>query len=66
VFFSFFFSPQGNRTYEDSSVEPLNSEEGELYIKGPQVFTEYWGKKEETLKSFDTEMWFKTGDIASK
>jgi malonyl-CoA/methylmalonyl-CoA synthetase len=36
---------------------------GEIEIKGPAVFLEYWGKPEETRKSF-LDGWFLTGDVA--
>ncbi|GAB9476534.1 hypothetical protein Gpo141_00013598 [Globisporangium polare] len=43
----------------------LSSElEGELRVKGPTVFKEYWKKPEATAKEFDEDGWFKTGDIA--
>jgi len=38
--------------------------DGELRIKGPQVFQEYLNKPEATKASFDEEGWFKTGDTA--
>ncbi|KAF1780227.1 AMP-binding enzyme C-terminal domain [Phytophthora cactorum] len=37
--------------------------EGELRVKGPSVFHEYWRKPEATAKEFDADGWFKTGDI---
>jgi len=36
---------------------------GEIMIKGPQVFSEYWGKPEVTKESF-IDGWFKSGDVA--
>lgn len=36
---------------------------GELYVRGPSVFVEYYNKPEETANAFD-QGWFKTGDIA--
>ena len=39
--------------------------EGELRVRGPAVFREYWGKPEATKSEFDEEGWFKTGDIAA-
>jgi malonyl-CoA/methylmalonyl-CoA synthetase len=36
---------------------------GEIEVKGPGVFLEYWGKPEETRKSF-RDGWFLTGDVA--
>lgn len=37
---------------------------GEIQVKGPNVFSEYWGKPEETQKAFTPDGWFMTGDIA--
>ncbi len=37
---------------------------GEIQVKGPNVFREYWGKPEETRKAFTKDGWFQTGDIA--
>lgn len=37
---------------------------GELRIKGPQLFSEYLNRPDATRDTFDTEGWFKTGDIA--
>ncbi|MFT4439506.1 AMP-binding protein [Caballeronia sp. 15715] len=42
---------------------PLGSS-GELCVKGPQVFTGYWRKPEETKNVFTEDGWFRTGDIA--
>jgi malonyl-CoA/methylmalonyl-CoA synthetase len=36
---------------------------GEIEVRGPSVFTEYWRRPEETRESF-REGWFRTGDIA--
>ena len=44
--------------------EAVHQEPGEIYVKGENVFLEYWGKPEETKKAFTTEGWFKTGDVA--
>ncbi len=40
------------------------NEAGEIQIKGPSVFKEYWGKAEATKNAFTHDGWFKTGDIA--
>ncbi len=40
------------------------NEAGEIQIKGPSVFKEYWGKPEATKNAFTHDGWFKTGDIA--
>lgn len=37
---------------------------GELRVKGPNVFREYLNRPDATKETFDSEGWFKTGDIA--
>lgn len=37
---------------------------GELCLRGPQIFLQYFHNEEETKKSFDEEGWFHTGDVA--
>jgi len=37
---------------------------GEIQIKGPNVFLEYWKKPEATKKGFTDDGWFQSGDIA--
>lgn len=39
------------------------TEEGELQVKGKNLFSEYWNRAEETKKSFTRDGWFKTGDL---
>jgi malonyl-CoA/methylmalonyl-CoA synthetase len=39
-------------------------EPGEIQIKGPNVFKEYWGKPEATAEAFTADGWFQSGDIA--
>jgi malonyl-CoA/methylmalonyl-CoA synthetase len=36
---------------------------GEILIRGPSVFLEYWRRPEDTAAAFD-DGWFKTGDVA--
>lgn len=36
---------------------------GEVYVKGPSVFVEYYKKPDETKNAFE-DGWFKTGDVA--
>ena len=49
---------------DDSGNELSIGESGELCIKGPQVMSEYWNNKEESLNAFTHDGFFKTGDIA--
>lgn len=44
-------------------IVPLNTD-GELMIKGPHTFREYWDEKEKTNDAFENG-WLKTGDICS-
>ena len=38
--------------------------DGELEVRGPSVFCQYWRRPEETAAAFTPDGWFKTGDIA--
>ncbi|XP_064437292.1 malonate--CoA ligase ACSF3, mitochondrial isoform X1 [Mirounga angustirostris] len=42
----------------------FKEKEGELLVRGPSVFREYWDKPEETKDAFTWDGWFKTGDTA--
>jgi malonyl-CoA/methylmalonyl-CoA synthetase len=48
---------------EDNKVITEENIPGEIMIKGPQVFLEYWNQERTTENSF-FEGWFKTGDVA--
>lgn len=55
---------------ENPTVDRPVGEEGELIVRGPQVFGGYWKKPEETAAVFvptsdDGADWFRTGDIVS-
>jgi len=39
-------------------------ENGEIQVKGANVFSEYWNRKEATEKAFTPDGWFRTGDVA--
>lgn len=39
------------------------AEDGELEVKGPNIFKEYWKKPEDTQESFTADGYYKTGDI---
>jgi long-chain acyl-CoA synthetase len=45
------------------NVECRIAEDGELLVKGPNVFKGYWHKPDQTAETFDAEGWFLTGDI---
>ena len=38
--------------------------DGEIQIKGDNVFQEYWKSPEATAKAFTADGWFRTGDVA--
>ena len=48
---------------EENKVITEENIPGEIMIKGPQVFLEYWNQERTTEDSF-FEGWFKTGDVA--
>lgn len=45
------------------NVECRIVEDGELLVRGPNVFAGYWHKPDQTAETFDAEHWFRTGDI---
>jgi long-chain acyl-CoA synthetase len=55
---------------ENPTVDRAPGEEGELIVRGPQVFGGYWKKPEETEAVFVADPdggtpWFRTGDIVT-
>ncbi|MFT7033982.1 MAG: malonyl-CoA/methylmalonyl-CoA synthetase [Cyclobacteriaceae bacterium] len=52
------------RLVDESNNEITDQSSGEIQIKGPNVFKEYWGQPEATQGTFTDNGWFKTGDIA--
>jgi len=48
---------------EDPSREVPDGERGEIQVKGPQVFSGYRNRPEDTANAFH-DGWFRTGDIA--
>jgi malonyl-CoA/methylmalonyl-CoA synthetase len=38
---------------------------GELLVRGPGVFREYWGRPDATAAAFAADGWFRTGDVAA-
>ncbi|RWZ51579.1 long-chain fatty acid--CoA ligase [Labedella phragmitis] len=49
---------------EDPTSVRTIGEEGELLVRGPQVFSGYWRKPDESAAVF-VDGWFRTGDIAT-
>jgi long-chain acyl-CoA synthetase len=45
-----------------SNLEVRIAADGEILVRGPSVFKEYWNRPEETQNAFE-DGWFKTGDI---
>ncbi|MEI7893081.1 MAG: acyl-CoA synthetase [Myxococcales bacterium] len=41
------------------------AEQGELWIRGPSVFSEYFGRPQATTEAFARDGWFRTGDTAT-
>ncbi len=50
---------------DDDGNEVPRNHEGELCIKGPNVFRGYFGNPQATRDAFTQDGWFKTGDIVS-
>jgi len=45
------------------NVELKFADDGELLVRGPAVFAGYWQKPADNAECFDSEGWFRTGDI---
>ena len=48
---------------ENDTVIQAENEPGEIQVRGPAVFREYWNQPKATIDSFD-DGWFRTGDMA--
>jgi long-chain acyl-CoA synthetase len=46
-------------------VEVRFAADGEVEVRGPNVFPGYWNKPQETAESFTPDGWLKTGDIGA-
>lgn len=46
-----------------SGLELKIADDKEILVKGPTIFQEYWHLPEETQSSFDSDGYFKTGDL---
>jgi malonyl-CoA/methylmalonyl-CoA synthetase len=58
------FPGQEARVVNVSSRQPLPPGEiGEIEVRGPHVFTGYWNRPDATAEAFNSDGWFKTGDL---
>ncbi len=53
----------GVRLRDESGGPVADGDPGEIQVKGPTVFSHYWGRPEETANAF-LDGWFRTGDMA--
>ena len=56
-------NPATGRVLADGTDALASGESGEIRIRGPMVFSEYWRRPEETAAAFE-DGWFLTGDEA--
>jgi malonyl-CoA/methylmalonyl-CoA synthetase len=52
------------RLVDDDGAEVAEGEPGQIQVRGPAVFKEYWRRPDETAEAFTADGWFKTGDRA--
>ena len=52
------------RLVGDDGSETSGDEPGEIQVRGPTVFLEYWERPADTESAFTSDGWFRTGDTA--
>jgi malonyl-CoA/methylmalonyl-CoA synthetase len=52
------------RLCDEKDAIVSENEPGEIQVKGANVFSGYWSRKEATEKAFTRDGWFRTGDVA--
>jgi long-chain acyl-CoA synthetase len=50
---------------DDSGKNLAVGEEGEVWVRGPQVMLGYWGRPDETSSVLTADGWLRTGDIGA-
>ncbi|MFT4987822.1 MAG: fatty-acyl-CoA synthase [Acidimicrobiales bacterium] len=51
------------RLVDAHGVDVADGEPGELWLRGPNIFTGYWGNAQATDEAFAAGRWFRTGDV---
>jgi len=52
------------RLVDEAGHQVEDGAEGEIQVRGPTVFSDYWRREHETRAAFADEGWFNTGDQA--
>ena len=52
------------RLVDEEAKAVADGEPGEIQVRGPTVFLEYWERPEDTESAFTDDGWFRTGDTA--
>jgi malonyl-CoA/methylmalonyl-CoA synthetase len=52
------------RLVDEQGAEVAPDIAGEIQVRGPTVFAEYWKRPDETIEAFTADGWFRTGDQA--
>ncbi|MVM28869.1 AMP-binding protein [Spirosoma sp. HMF4905] len=54
----------GVRLVDDNNQPVEDGQPGEIQVKGPTVFHQYWQRSQATADAFTDDGWFRTGDVA--